>query len=134
MATHLIDNEELWFLAESTADWVILDSLQQVVSVPLECFLAFGPKISTLVVPTAKAEHTPSKHAGCPCNGWRNLDSPYSTTTPPQLHTDTQSKRLKHTQVLHSQVSAHIATIHGKCKIGMQQLHLKEQSDGQSNC
>lgn len=36
-ATYLIQNVQLWSVARSTADWVVLDSLEQVVSVPPEC-------------------------------------------------------------------------------------------------
>ena len=75
-ATYLVVNVEFWFRADGTADWVVFDSLQQVVSVPPECLPGFSPNIcATLVVPVAKGEHTPGKHAGRPCNGGSNLDS-----------------------------------------------------------
>ena len=80
---YLVYNVELWLLSGRTVDWIILDRLQQVISIPSEGFLASIPEF-TLVVAVAKAEHTPGKHASGPRNGGSDLDRPYSNSNPAQ--------------------------------------------------
>lgn len=80
---YLVYNEELWLLSGHTVVWIILDRLQQVISIPSEGFQARIPEI-TLVVAAAKAEHTPGKHASGPRNGGSDLDRPCSNSNPAQ--------------------------------------------------
>ena len=72
---YLVHNEELRLQGNGAACRVILDGLQQVVSVPPESLHACGPGIrATLVVACAEAEHAPGDHAGGPGDGGGDLD------------------------------------------------------------
>lgn len=82
---YLVYNVELWLLRGGAVHWIILDCLQQVISIPSEGLLARSPQI-TLVVASTKAEHTPGKHAGGPCKGGSDFDRPCSNITPAQPH------------------------------------------------